>query len=203
LFRLQQQAKVQLARLGGNPDISVTDIRNNLQAKAQVDEAQRSLITRSSSTVCRRGHERAVGLRLAISASFVTPSIVATDYVWSVPSKETELTYVRPGQPVTVTVDTYRGVSNGKARSRHQPGGAQEFQLLPAQNTSAIGSRSCSGFRCAWRVRHEQRQQGRHWRAGMSVEIDVDTGHARACLQFLAASFARQQGWIWRRTPPD
>ncbi|MEA2954669.1 MAG: rane fusion protein multidrug efflux system, partial [Alphaproteobacteria bacterium] len=40
---LQQQAQVQLARLAGNADIPVTRHPQYLQAKAQVDEAQRQL----------------------------------------------------------------------------------------------------------------------------------------------------------------
>jgi len=63
--------------------------------------------------------------------------LVATDHLWvdSNP-KETELTYVRPGQPVTVTVDTYRTRSGTAIVDRHQPGGVAGFSLLPAQKTS-------------------------------------------------------------------
>jgi membrane fusion protein (multidrug efflux system) len=43
LAALQQQAMVQLAKLGGNPDIAVTDHPQYRQAQAQVDEAQRQL----------------------------------------------------------------------------------------------------------------------------------------------------------------
>src|SRR6202051_514226 len=41
LQSLRQQAAVQLARLAGNPDIPVTEHPQDLQSKAQVDEAQR------------------------------------------------------------------------------------------------------------------------------------------------------------------
>jgi len=43
LESLRQQAQVQLAKLGGNADIPVTQHPQFLQAKAQVDEAQRQL----------------------------------------------------------------------------------------------------------------------------------------------------------------
>ena len=43
LESLRQQAQVQLAKLGGNPDIAATEHPQYLQAKAQVDEAQRQL----------------------------------------------------------------------------------------------------------------------------------------------------------------
>src|SRR6202043_1255157 len=41
LESLRQQAQVQLARLAGNPDIPVAQHPQYVQAKAQVDEAQR------------------------------------------------------------------------------------------------------------------------------------------------------------------
>src|SRR6185437_16253244 len=41
LSSLKGQAEVQLAKLGGNADIAVTDHPEYRQAKAQVDEAQR------------------------------------------------------------------------------------------------------------------------------------------------------------------
>ena len=50
--------------------------------------------------------------------------------------KETELTYVRPGQPVTVTVDTYPEFEWHGVVESVSPAAAQEFTLLPAQNTS-------------------------------------------------------------------
>src|ERR1700704_5794556 len=43
LESLRQQAAVQLARLAGNADIPVTQHPQYMQAKAQVDEAQRQL----------------------------------------------------------------------------------------------------------------------------------------------------------------
>jgi len=74
-----------------------------------------------------------------LQSSMTAFYLVATDHVWvdSNP-KETQLTNVRAGQPVTVTVDPIRA---GVARHRreHQPAAAQEFALLPAQNTSATG----------------------------------------------------------------
>ena len=46
------------------------------------------------------------------------------------------MTYVRPGQPVTVTVDTYPDTQWHGTVESISPAAAQEFSLLPAQNTS-------------------------------------------------------------------
>jgi len=45
-----------------------------------------------------------------LGAAATAFNIVSTDHVWVEASpKETELTYVRPGQKVTIEVDTYPG----------------------------------------------------------------------------------------------
>jgi membrane fusion protein (multidrug efflux system) len=120
--------------------------------------------------------------------------LVATDHLWvdSNP-KETELTYVRPGQPVTVTVDTYPDVAWHGVVDSISPAAAQEFSLLPAQNTSGNWVKVVQ--RIPMRVRLDTSDKTRPaLRAGMSVEVDVDTGHSRGLPQFLAALFGRAHG---------
>ena len=188
---LQQQAEVQLARLGGNPDISVTEHPQYLQAKAQVDEAQRQL----DHTVVKAPFAGVVTSVPSIApgkylqASMTAFYLVATDHVWvSSNPKETELTYVRSGQPVTVTVDTYPDLEWHGAVESISPAAAQEFQLLPAQNTSGNWVKVVQ--RIPMRVRVDTGDDSRPpLRAGMSVEIDVDTGHARGLPSFLSTLF--------------
>ena len=80
---------------------------------------------------------------------------------------------------------------NGTARSRasaRRP--AQEFSLLPAQNTSGNWVKVVQ--RIPMRVRVDTSEQEQPpLRAGMSVEVDVDTGHARGLPHFLAALFGQ------------
>ena len=91
-----------------------------LQAKAQVDEAQRQLdhaiVKAPFAGIVTNVPSIAPGKYLA--ASTTAFYLVDTDHVWvEATPKETELTYVRAGQPATVTVDTYPDC-NGTARSR-------------------------------------------------------------------------------------
>jgi membrane fusion protein (multidrug efflux system) len=103
------------------------------------------------------------------------------------------LTYVRPGQPVTVTVDTYPGTEWRGTVESISPAAAQEFSLLPAQNTSGNWVKVVQ--RIPMRVRVDTGEQGLPpLRAGMSVEVGVDTGHARGLPHFLAALFAAPRG---------
>jgi membrane fusion protein (multidrug efflux system) len=186
---LKQQAEVQLARLGGNPDIPATEHPQYLQAKAQLDEAQRQL----DHTIVRAPFAGVVTNVPSIApgkylqASTTAFYLVATDHVWvDANPKETELTHVQPGQSVTVTVDTYPDLEWHSTVESISPAAAQEFQLLPAQNTSGNWVKVVQ--RIPLRVRVDTSDKSRPTlRAGMSVAVNVDTGHARGLPSFLLA----------------
>ncbi|MGA9947432.1 MAG: HlyD family secretion protein [Xanthobacteraceae bacterium] len=181
LESLRQQAATQLARLGGNAEIETAQHPQYLQAQAQVDEAQREL----DHTVVKAPFTGTVTSVPSIApgkylaASTTSFYLVDTDHLWvNANPKETELTYVKPGQPVTVTVDTYPdAVWHGTVQSI-SPAAAQEFSLLPAQNTSGNWVKVVQ--RVPMRVRVDTSDQKLPpLRAGMSVEVNVETGHAR------------------------
>jgi len=67
------------------------------------------------------------------------------------------------------------------------PAAAQEFSLLPAENTSGNWVRVVQ--RVLIRVRVDAHEADMPLRVGMSVEVDVDTGHARGLFHFLKALF--------------
>ena len=194
LAALQQQVMVQLAKLGGHPDIAVTDHPQYRQAQAQVDEAQRQLdhtaVKAPFAGIVTNVPAIAPGKYLA--ASTTAFFLVDTDHVWiDATPKETELTYVRPGQPVTVTVDTYPDVGWHGVVESVSPAAAQEFQLLPAQNTSGNWVKVVQ--RVPMRVRLDATDKKLPpLRAGMSVEVDVDTGHARGFPSFLRSLFGHR-----------
>ena len=181
LDALRAQAQVQLARLGGKADIEVTQHPQHLQAQAQVDEARRQLdhtvVTAPFAAIATDVSAIAPGKYLA--ASTTAFFLVDTNDVWITANpKETELTYVRPGQTVTITVDTYPGVKWRGTVESISPAAAQEFSLLPAQNTSGNWVKVVQ--RVPMRVRVDTSDKTLPpLRAGMSVEIDVDTGHTR------------------------
>jgi len=181
LDSLRQQAAVQLARLAGNADAPTDQHPQYRQAKAQVDEAQRQLdhtvIRAPFSGVATNVPAIAPGKYLA--ASTTAFFLVDTDHLWidSNP-KETELSYVRAGQPAIVTVDTYPGVEWHGTVESVSPAAAQQFSLLPAQNTSGNWVKVVQ--RVPMRVRIDASDTKKPpLRAGMSAEVSVDTGHAR------------------------
>jgi len=181
LESLRQQAQVQLARLNGNTDIPVTEHPQYLQVQAQVEEAQRQLdhtiVKAPFAGIATNVPAIAPGKYLA--ASTTAFYLVDTDHVWiDANPKETELTYVRPGQTVAVTVDTYPNATWRGTVESISPAAAQEFALLPAQNTSGNWVKVVQ--RVPMRVRVDTSDKSKPpLRAGMSAVIDVDTGHAR------------------------
>jgi membrane fusion protein, multidrug efflux system len=194
LAAFQHQVQVQLARLGGDPDLSTTEHPQYRQAKAQLDEAQRQL----DHTVVKAPFAGTVTSVPSIapgkylSASTTAFFLVDTDHVWiDATPKETELTYVRPGQKVTVTVDTYPDVEWHGVVESVSPAAAQEFSLLPAQNTSGNWVKVVQ--RVPMRVRLDAGDKNLpSLRAGMSVEVDVDTGHARGLPSFVRSLFGHR-----------
>ncbi|HEV2978331.1 MAG TPA: HlyD family secretion protein [Casimicrobiaceae bacterium] len=196
LESLRQQAAVQLARLAGNPNIPATQHPQYLQAKAQVDEAQRQLdhtiVKAPFAGTVTNVPSIAPGKYLA--ASMTAFYLVDRDHVWvDATPKETELTYVQPGQSVTVTVDTYPDAEWRGTVESISPAAAQQFSLLPAQNTSGNWVKVVQ--RVPMRVRVQTSDKNLPpLRAGMSVEVNVDTGHARGLPRFLTALFVHVRG---------
>lgn len=180
LGALSEQAKVQLARLGGNPNLVVKTSAMYLAAKAKVDEAQREL----NDSVVRAPFDGIVtdvdklqpGQYLAASTGAF--GLVSTEHVWvEANPKETELTWVKPGDPVTVEVDTYPGREWQGVVQEIAPVSGSEFSILPAQNSSGNWVKVVQ--RIAVRIRVDRHPGDPPLRSGMSVEVTIDTRHQR------------------------
>jgi membrane fusion protein (multidrug efflux system) len=195
LASLNQQLAAITANLNGDPDIAVEQHPRYLDAMAQRDEAARQL----DHTVVKAPFAGIVTNVPALApgkylqASMTAFYLVASDHVWvDANPKETELTNVRPGQPVTVTVDTYPDVEWHGTVESISPAAAQEFSLLPAQNTSGNWVKVVQ--RIPMRVRLDTSDKSLPpLRAGMSVEVNVDTGHARGLPRFLTGLVGHAQ----------
>ena len=180
VIALKTAADVQLAKLGGNPDVDVHSMSGYRRAEAQVEEAQRQLdhtvIYAPFGGIVTQVDTVQPGMYLA--ASTAAFGLISTDDVWvEANPKETELTWVKPGDPVKVTVDTYPGRTWKAVVASIAPNSGSEFSVLPAQNTSGNWVKVVQ--RIPVRI-HVERQPGDpELRAGMSVESTIDTGHRR------------------------
>ena len=187
LDSLRHQAEEQLARLGGNPDIPTTAHPLYLQAKAQVDEAQRQLdhasVRAPFDGVVTQVDALQPGTYLVAQTAALTNTgavaLVSTDQIWVTANmKETDLTYARPGNHVDLSVDTYPGqVWSGTVESI-SPASGSEFSILPAQNSSGNWVKIVQ--RIPVRIRIDPGPEDPVLRAGMSVNVDIDTGHRRS-----------------------
>jgi membrane fusion protein (multidrug efflux system) len=191
LEALREEARVHLARLGGNPDIPVMQLPQYQQANAQVAEAERELLH----TVVMAPFAGTVTNVPAIAPGKFLPAsstaffLVDTHHIWiDATPKETQLTYVRPGQLASVRVDTYPGVRWYGTVESLSPAAAQEFSLLPAQNTSGNWVKVVQRVQMRIRVDTSDARLP-PLRAGMSTEVSVDTGHPRGLPHFLTALF--------------
>jgi membrane fusion protein (multidrug efflux system) len=177
---LKLSAAVQLARLGGDPEVDVRTMNDYLQAKARLDEAQRQLdhtvIYAPFAGVATMVDTVQPGMYLA--ASTAAFGLVSTERTWiEANPKETELTYVKPGDSVKVTVDTYPGRSWNCHVDSIAPNSGSEFSVLPAQNTSGNWVKVVQ--RIPVRIACDRSPDDPEFRAGMSVIADIDTGHNR------------------------
>ncbi|MBV9251131.1 MAG: HlyD family secretion protein, partial [Acetobacteraceae bacterium] len=170
------QAAVQRAKLSGDPEADVHTLPEYQQAQARVDEAQRqldhSVIYAPFEGIVTQVDTVQPGMYLA--ASTAAFGIVSTERVWvEANPKETELTFVKPGDKVAVTVDTYPGRTwEGEVESI-APNSGSEFSILPAQNTSGNWVKVVQ--RIPVRIHVDRKPGDPELRAGMSVETDIDT----------------------------
>ena len=180
------QARAQLARLNGDPNVDVTTLPTYKLGEAHVAEAQRQLDHAS----VRAPFDGVVTQVSTLQPGMFLPAgtaafgLVSTDRVWvDAQPKETELTWVKPGDPADVTVDTYPGhVWHGTVESISPASGSQ-FAILPAQNASGNWVKVVQ--RIPMRVRVDVRPGDPLLRAGMSAVGDVNTGHKRALADLL------------------
>jgi membrane fusion protein (multidrug efflux system) len=190
LIALKQDAEMQLAKLNGNPNLPVEQSPAYMQAKAMVDEAQRQL---DHATV-RAPFDGIVSevdslqpgtLVISALSAFSTTSavgIVSDKNVWiDAAMKETDLTNVRNGNPVEVTVDSYPSCTWTGHVNAVAAASDSAFSALPNENTGGNWVKVVQ--RITTKVALDPQPKGGKCdlplRAGMSANISIDTGHRR------------------------
>jgi membrane fusion protein, multidrug efflux system len=190
LASLQAQLAATASNLDGNPDLPVEQYSQYRQASAQRNEDAREL----RNTVVRAPYAGYVTNVPSLEPGMYLPAsttgfyLVRTPRVWvEAQPKETELTYVRPGQPVTVTVDTYPGRKWHGTVESIAPAAQSQFSLLPAENTSGNWVKVVQRIPVRVEIQPDPNQPP--LRSGMSAEISVDTGQVHSVPHTLAWLF--------------
>jgi membrane fusion protein (multidrug efflux system) len=180
LAALKAQTGVSLAKLSNNPKIHLKETPQYKAALANLDQAElnyrHSIVRAPFDGVVTETEKLQPGMYLpAGTAAF---GLVSNSDVWvrSQP-KETELTWVRPGDKAKIHVDTYPGkVWNGVVASI-SPASGSSFSILPAQNSSGNWVKVVQ--RIPLRVNITNGPKGLPLRNGMSAEVTIVTGHKR------------------------
>jgi membrane fusion protein (multidrug efflux system) len=173
----QEKARI-LTQLNGNPEIAPAQLPRYAEARAKRAEAalnlQRTRITAPFSGIASNVPE--LGKYVATGAPVM--SVVADDHMWIEANfKETDLEHVQPGQPATITIDTYPDHTwQGTVQSISQATGA-EFSILPPQNASGNWVKVVQ--RIPLRIAVQVNNDDPLLRAGMSSNVEIDTGRQR------------------------
>jgi membrane fusion protein, multidrug efflux system len=189
---LKQQLSSAKTQLLGNPDLPLDQFPPYAQAKAALDQAERNL----DHTVMRAPMDGIatqvdqIQLGRFVPAGTPVFSIIDTSKPWvDANLKESDLTYVAVGQPVTIEVDAFPDhVFEGTVGSL-SPGTGAQFAILPPQN--ATGNFVKVVQRLPVRIYFDARDKYvEKLKAGMSAYATVDTGHRRSLAALLGFSAA-------------
>ncbi len=198
-----RQERDQIAsQLDGNPGIPVEQHPDYLAAKYAVDGAQLDLQHTVVHAPFAGTASKTPDPGLYVSPGQAVMSIVSHSHMWIEANfKETQLTHVKHGQPVSIEVDTYPSYHwTGKVRSIAQATGA-EFSILPPQN--ATGNWVKVLQRIPVRIAIDAKPGGPALRDGMSTEVEVDTGHQRTLAGLWEGLIGAIKGLLgFARVPP-
>jgi len=168
------------ANLGGDPDIATASHPSVREARAVRDAAALDL-RRTAIPAPVAGVVTNFDLQPGeyITAGRVVFSLVGSGVVWvDANFKETELTHVRAGQRATIRVDAYPDDIREAVVASISPATGAEFALLPPQNSTGNWVKVVQ--RLPVRLELKNPHSDPPLRAGMSVVVEIDTGHRRA-----------------------
>jgi membrane fusion protein, multidrug efflux system len=112
-----------------------------------------------------------------VAAGTQLMAVVPLDAVYVVANfKETQLTYVRSGQPVEIEIDSFPGVTLKGHVDSLAPASGLEFALLPPDN--ATGNFTKIVQRIPVKIVFDPSELNGLLRPGMSVEPSIDTKSA-------------------------
>jgi membrane fusion protein, multidrug efflux system len=182
----RQQRDSTLNQLLNDPNLPLARFPEYAQAKAVLDDAKRNL----DHTVLRApisGTATQVdNIQLGRYVAAGTPvfSVIDDKDIWvDANPKETDITYLRVGQKATLDVDSFPDHTFKGHVVAVSPGTGAQFSILPPQN--ATGNWVKVVQRVPVRIAFDKDEDTHLLRAGMSVVVDIDTGHSR--LPFLPA----------------
>jgi membrane fusion protein (multidrug efflux system) len=176
----KQQRDTTLTQLLGNPDLPLAEFPEYAQAKAALDDAERNLRLTVVRTSMSGTATQVTNIQLGRFIAAGTPvlSVVDDQAPWvDANPKETDITYLSVGQKAALSVDSFPDHAFKGTVISVSPGTGAEFSILPPQN--ATGNWVKVVQRVPVRIAFDKDEDTRLLRSGMSVTVDIDTGHSR------------------------
>jgi membrane fusion protein, multidrug efflux system len=194
LEQLEQQERAARIQLLGDADLAIEQYPQFIEATVALDRARRDL----ANTVLRAPiagvatQVSSIQMGRYLTAGMAVFSIIGSDSLWiDANPKETDLTHVRAGQPVAITVDAFPDRTWVGTVGAISPGTGAQFAILPPQN--AAGNWIKVVQRVPIRVEFAPGQDLRRLRAGMSATVEIDTGRRGRLAKLFGVSAAAQQ----------
>jgi membrane fusion protein (multidrug efflux system) len=183
----KQQLDSTLAQLLGKADLPLEQFPEYAQAKAALDSAQRdynlTIVRAPISGTATQVDNIQLGRFVAAGGPIL--SVIDDQAPWvDANPKETDITYLRVGQKATLDVDSFPDHTFKGTVVAVSPGTGAQFSILPPQN--ATGNWVKVVQRVPVRIAFDKDENTRLLRSGMSVVVEIDTGHSR--IPFMSAS---------------
>ncbi len=178
---LEQSRRDMASQLGGSPDTPLEAYPPYAQAKVAVDQAQWNLDQTVLKSPIDGVATQVSNIQLGryLPAGTAVFAIVSDKDIWlDANPKETDITYLVPGQAVDVTVDTYSGQTFTGHVASISPGTGAQFSIIPPQN--AAGNWVKVVQRVPVRIEFDPGQNTAKLRAGMSASVAIDTHRTRS-----------------------
>jgi membrane fusion protein (multidrug efflux system) len=189
--QIEQQERAVRIQLLGDPDLAIEKYPQFIEASVALERARRDL----ANTVLRAPiagvatQVSSIQMGRYLTAGMAVFSLIGSDTVWvDANPKETDLTHVRRGQKVTITVDAFPDKQWTGTVAAISPGTGAQFAILPPQN--AAGNWIKIVQRVPVRIEFAAGQDVRRLRSGMSAYIEIDTGRRGRVARLFGATAA-------------
>src|SRR3954453_9243506 len=187
--QLEQQSEAIRNQLLGDPNLPIEKYPPYVQAAAALDQAKRDI---DHTVLCAPSAGMATQVARIQMGRYLTAgtpvfSLIDDAKPWiDANPKETDITHLRVGQPVDISVDSFPGRKFRGVVAAVSPGTGAQFAILPPQNASGNWVKVVQ--RVPVRIEFAPGEDVRDLRSGMSVNVDIDTGRQNTVLSSLGVT---------------
>jgi membrane fusion protein (multidrug efflux system) len=192
---VKQQISNAKTQLLGDPDLPLEQFPPYVQARAKLADAQRDLdhtvLRAPMAGIATQVDQIQLGRFVPAGTPVFSVIDVANPWVDANP-KESDFTYVSVGQPVELDVDAFPNHPFKGTIGSLSPGTGAQFAILPPQN--ATGNFVKVVQRVPVRIYFDKNDKFvAKLKAGMSVNVSIDTGHQRTLASLFGAAHAAEK----------